>query len=219
MAATRLNSAGVLVLPDELPADLLLRRPDIQAALARVQAADAGAEAARLARYPTISISAFAGTAGLSVGDLLSAPARNFGFGPKLLLPIFDAGLLRARYRGASAELDGAIAAYHGVVLHAVHEAGDQLSLVRAYAAEHADAQQQFDYSKTGWRLAEHRFQAGLTPEQQVLEAQSRVLAARANLLSTQSLEAEARVALLVALGGSTKAPEAPKPSNRKSPP
>ena len=219
MTATRLKFAGALALPDELPADLLLRRPDIQAALARVQAADASAEAARLARYPTISLNAFAGTAALSVGALLSAPARNFGFGPRLLLPIFDAGQLRARYRGASAELDGAIAAYHVVVLHAVREAGDQLSLVRAYAAEQADAQLQLDYSGSSWQLAERRFKAGLTPEQQVLEAQSRVLAARANLLSTQTLEAEARVALLVALGGSTRAPEAPDPSNRKSPP
>lgn len=207
IARPQLHAAGSLPLPEELPGDLLLRRPDVQAALARVQAADASAEAARLARYPDIALTAFAGTAGLSLADLFSAPARTFGVGPKVLLPIFDAGQLRARYQVAGSELDAAVAAYNGAVLNAVRETGDQLSLLRALAAERHDAQQQLDHLSEAFRLAQERHQAGITAEQTVLEAESRVLSARASLVSTRALETESRVALLVALGGSAAAP------------
>ena len=210
IARPRLNLAGGLPLPEELPGDLLRRRPDVQAALARVRAADAGAEAARLARYPDISLNALAGTAGLHLSDLLSLPAHTYGVGPQLLLPVFDAGQLRARYLAAGSELDAAIAAYDGAVLNAVRETGDQLSLVRALSAEHLDAQQQLDHLSAAYRIAQERRQAGLSAEQTVLDAELRVLAARAGLLATQTLEAQARVGLLVALGGADAAREPP---------
>jgi outer membrane protein TolC len=44
-----------------VPSDLLLRRPDIAAALARVGAADQDAAAAIAARYPRLSITATLG--------------------------------------------------------------------------------------------------------------------------------------------------------------
>jgi NodT family efflux transporter outer membrane factor (OMF) lipoprotein len=205
----QLTLTGGLPLPDELPGDLLLRRPDIQAALARVQAADADAEAARLAKYPDIRLSAFYGTAGLSLDDLLAGPARTFGLGSRLLLPIFDAGQLQARHQLAGAELGAAIAAYNGTVLRAVREVADQLSLRRAYAAESSDAQQQFDLSSEALRLAQSRLQAGIAATQSVLDIQARAFAAHANLISTRALEAESRIALLVALGGDAPTPAA----------
>jgi NodT family efflux transporter outer membrane factor (OMF) lipoprotein len=206
---SQLTLTGGLPLPNDLPGDLLLRRPDIQAALARVQAADADAEAARLAKYPDIRLSAFIGTAGLSLDDLLAGAARTHGLGSHLLLPIFDAGQLRARYQVAGAELGAAIATYNGMVLRAVREVADQLSLLRAYAAERSDAQQQFNLSSDALRLAERRQQAGIAAEQSVLDIQARVFAAHANLISTQALEAESRIALLIALGGNAPTPAA----------
>jgi NodT family efflux transporter outer membrane factor (OMF) lipoprotein len=180
----QLQLAGALPLPQELPGDLLLLRPDIQAALARVYAADANAAAARLARYPDISLSAFAGTASLSLDDLLAAPARTFGAGTRLLLPMFDGGQLRSRHLAARSELDDAIALYHGAVLRAVREVADQLSLVRAYTAERGDAQRQFELTHNAWQLADKRMQAGISAAQPVLELQSRANAARINQLS-----------------------------------
>jgi NodT family efflux transporter outer membrane factor (OMF) lipoprotein len=197
-----LDGAATLALPEDLPADLLLRRPDIQAALAWVRAADSGAEAARLARYPDLQLAAFAGTAGIGLGDLLSAPARTLGVGPKLLLPVFDAGVLRARYQAAGAELNAAVAAYDEAVLSAVRETADQIGLLHALVAEHRDAEQELVHLSAAYRLVSERRQAGLSGEQAVLEAESRLLTARASLVTTRALEDESRVALLVALGG-----------------
>jgi NodT family efflux transporter outer membrane factor (OMF) lipoprotein len=193
---------GTLPLPAVIPGDLLLRRPDVQAALARVEAATAAEEAARLAAYPEINLRAFAGFAALTLQDLLSAPARTYGLGPQVRLPIFDAGLLRARFRGAGADLEAAVAQYDATVLVAVREVADGITTVDELGREFKDSDERLALLADARRLAEERYRGGLTTRVAVLEAEARVLAARRTLVATRALEAEARVALVVALGG-----------------
>ena len=52
----QLNLEAALPLPNELPVNLLARRPDVIAARARIEAADAQKRAARAAFYPNISL-------------------------------------------------------------------------------------------------------------------------------------------------------------------
>jgi NodT family efflux transporter outer membrane factor (OMF) lipoprotein len=142
VARPQLTYSDALPLPPALPGDLLLRRPDVQAALARVEAATAAEDAARLAAYPEINLRAFAGFAALTLSDLLSAPARTYGLGPSVRLPIFDAGLLRSRLRGAGADLESAVAQYNATVLSAVRDVADGLTTADALGRETRDAEQ-----------------------------------------------------------------------------
>ena len=57
----QLQLEAVLPLPMELPVNLLARRPDVIAARARIEAADAGKRAARAAFYPDVTLTALAG--------------------------------------------------------------------------------------------------------------------------------------------------------------
>ena len=215
----RLSYDGAIPLPAVIPGDLLLRRPDVLAALARVEAATAAEDAARLAAYPEINLRAFAGFAALTLADLVSAPARTYGVGPAVHLPLFDGGLLRARLRGASADLDGAVAQYDATVLDAVHEAADAITTVDVLGRALKDADQRLAALVDAERLADERFRGGLATRLTVLEARVRVLAARRALIATRALEAEARVALVVALGGgAAPPPAAPVASQRTSP-
>ncbi|MBS0394426.1 MAG: efflux transporter outer membrane subunit [Proteobacteria bacterium] len=198
----RVDFDAALPVPAELPGDLLLRRADVRAALARVGSAAAGADAARLAAYPDLNLRAFVGFAALTLGDLLSAPARTYGAGPALHLPIFDAGLIRARARGAGADLDAAIAAYNRTVLEAVREAADDLSSLEALQRERAEAEHRATLLGEARRLAEERYRGGLGTRLAVLEAEARELAARRALLNLRALAAQGRVALVIALGG-----------------
>jgi NodT family efflux transporter outer membrane factor (OMF) lipoprotein len=208
---------GALALPAVVPGDLLMRRPDVQAALARVEAATAAADAARLAAYPEINLRAFAGFAALTLTDLLSAPARTYGLGPAIQLPIFDAGLLRARYRGAGADLESAIAQYNATVLEAVRDVADEITTIDALDRELADADQRLGLLVDARRLAEERYQRGLANRIAVLEAEARVLAARRTLVNTRALAAQARVALVVALGGGAQPALAVSPVSTKA--
>ncbi len=203
---------GALPLPATLPGDLLARRPDVQAALARVQAASASEDVARLAAYPDINLNAFAGLAALTLKDLLSAPARTYGLGPSIRLPIFDRGRLQAEYRGAGADLESAVARYNVTVLDAVREVADAITTRTSLGRELTQADERVTLLAEAERLAAERYRGGLTAQLALLEANARVISARRGLVTTRALETEARVQLVLALGGGVQ-PEIATPS------
>lgn len=204
-----LDPAAVLPLPAALPADLLGHRPDVLAARDRIEGARAGQAAARAAFYPDINLMAFAGTSAVGLGKLFVGNSAVYGAGPAIHLPLFDAGRLRAEYRGAAAEIDDAVAAYNGSVLQAVRETSDQLSLVEALNAQIVQQQRSLDDAEAAYRLAEERYRAGLTTYLTVLTTETAVLSARREHVGLISDQAIARVNLLLAVGGNFD-PQAP---------
>jgi len=198
-----LDPAAVLLLPAALPADLLGHRPDVLAARDRVEAARASQGAAKAAFYPDINLVAFVGTSAIGLDNLFQGASRSYGAGPAIHLPLFDAGRLRAEYRGAAAEIDDAVAAYNRSVLQAVRETSDQLSLVEVLNAQNVQQQRSLDDAEGAYRLAEERYGAGLSSYITVLNTETAVLRARREHVALLSEQAIARVNLLLAVGGS----------------
>jgi NodT family efflux transporter outer membrane factor (OMF) lipoprotein len=198
-----LDPAVILPLPAALPADLLGSRPDVLAARDRIEAARAGQAAAHAAFYPDINLAAFAGTSAVGFDNLFHGSSGAYGAGPAIHLPLFDAGRLRAEYRGAAAEIDDAVSAYNQSVLQAVRETSDQLSLIEALSAEILLQQRSLDDAETAYNLAEERYRAGLSSYLTVLNTETAVLSARREHIALLSGGAIARVSLLLAVGGS----------------
>jgi NodT family efflux transporter outer membrane factor (OMF) lipoprotein len=205
----KLDPAALLPVPAMLPADLLGHRPDVLAARDRIEAARAGRAAAKAAFYPDINLVAFAGTSAIGLSNLFQGASGSYGGGPAIHLPLFDAGRLRAQYRGAAAEIDDAVAAYNQSVLRAVRETSDQLSLVDALNAQIVEQQRSLDDAEAAYRLAEERYEAGLSSYLTVLNTETEVLSARREHVALLSDQAIARVNLLLAVGGSFD-PQAP---------
>ena len=203
------DPAAILSLPAALPADLLGHRPDVLAARDRVEAARAGRAAAKAAFYPDINLAAFADTSAIGLSNLFQGDSRSYGAGPAIHLPLFDAGRLRAEYRGAAAEIDDAVGAYNQSVLRAVRETSDQLSSLEALNAEIVQQQRSLDDAEAAYRLAEERYQAGLSNYLTVLNTETEVLSARREHVALVSDQAIARISLLLAVGGSFD-PQAP---------
>jgi NodT family efflux transporter outer membrane factor (OMF) lipoprotein len=204
-----LDPAAILPLPVALPADLLGRRPDVLAARDRIEAARGGQAAAKAAFYPDINLTAFAGTTAVGFSNLFRSTSGAYGAGPAIHLPLFDAGRLRAEYRGAAAEIDDAVAAYNQSVVRAVRETADQLSLVEALNAQIDQQRRSLDDAEAAYQLAEERYRAGLSSYLTVLATETTVLGARREHVTLVSDEAIARVNLLLAVGGSFD-PQAP---------
>lgn len=204
-----LDVEAVLPLPQTLPADLLGRRPDVLAARDRVEAATAGQAAAKAAFYPDVNLVAFAGTSAIGFGQLFQAASGAYGAGPAIHLPVFDAGRLRAGYRGASAGIDAAVAGYNDAVLQAVRQSADQLSLIAALDQQLAEQGQSLAAAEDAYRLAASRYNAGLASYLTVLTAETQVLNAREQRVDLLAAQANARVSLLLAVGGSFQ-PQAP---------
>jgi NodT family efflux transporter outer membrane factor (OMF) lipoprotein len=196
----RLDAA--LELPQSLPADLLGRRPDVLAARTRIEAATSGQAAAKAAFYPDINLTAFAGFAAIGAGNLFQSASATYGVGPAIHLPIFDAGRLKAEYRGATAQIDDAVATYNSTVLRAVREAADQLTRIAALGEQLVQQQKALDAAEAAYHLAGERYQAGLSTYLTVLNAETQVLAARRQRVELAAAQANARVGLMLAVGG-----------------
>jgi NodT family efflux transporter outer membrane factor (OMF) lipoprotein len=102
-----------------LPSELLRRRPDLQASLLRLQAADARAAAAVAARYPRLDLSAALTTPGASGGVFDNWLGNILA---QLSLPLFDGGKRRAEVTRTQAVVEESLNDYAQVLLEALAE-------------------------------------------------------------------------------------------------
>ena len=198
----KMHTDGTLSMPSAVPIDLLARRPDILASKLRIASAQAGLAAAKADFYPNIDLSAFAGTQAIGLDNLFHRAAGAFAVGPALHLPVFDAGMLRAKYRANTANIDVALTAYNQAVLSAVQETSDQLSNIGTLDTSLVEQQQSLDDAEEAFRLATKRYNAGLTTYLTVLSTETQVLAARREHVDLEWARASARVTLLIDIGG-----------------
>ncbi|MBC5784012.1 efflux transporter outer membrane subunit [Ramlibacter sp. USB13] len=185
-----------------LPADLLARRPDVNAARWRVEAASQDVKSAQAQFYPNVNLTAFLGLSTLGLGKLLDLGSTQWGVGPAIRLPIFDAGRLRANLKGRTADLDSAIESYNGAVLEAFHEAGDAVAAVQSVERQQAEQRQAEAAAEGAYDIAVQRYRAGLGTFLNVLSAENAVLAQRRLGVDLAARALDARVALYRALGG-----------------
>ena len=212
--APRLATLHPVALPATLPADLLGRRADISAARWRVEAATQDVAAARAQFYPNINLSAFIGLSSIGLDRLLRAGSEQYGVGPAIRLPLFDAGRLRANLRGRASDLDLAIETYNGAVVDAVRDVADQLGSLRSIERQRREQEQAQAAAESAYDLATQRYRAGLGSYLNVLTAETNVLAQRRSAADLEARALDTQVALIRALGGGYDAAssEAPAP-------
>ena len=113
LPGSHLQSAAVLVqVPAELPSSLLQRRPDVLAAEHSLKSANIDIGAARAAFFPSISLTANAGSASSSLSSLFKAGSGAWTFAPSISVPIFDAGSNRATLDSAKVEKEIQVQTY-----------------------------------------------------------------------------------------------------------
>lgn len=189
-------------IPAGVPASVLARRPDVSAAQTQILAAQARVGIAKAAWLPNISLTASGGFASPELGDLFKWSARSWGVGALLSLPIFDGGRREAGVQSASAQLEGAAAAYRGQVLVAFREVEDQLSALRLLD-EQAQVQARAVNSATrATGLSESRYRNGLDSQLELLDARRSELRSRRQALQVKASQYQATVELIRALGG-----------------
>lgn len=202
IGATKLALAGALPLPDVLPADLLARRPDILAAKARIEAAAQGREVARKAFYPNINLLGLVGFQALGLGNMVDWGSRTASGGAAFDLPILDGGKRKADYRGATADLDVAVADYNDDVLGAVRDAADAITRVDSARKDLAQQRAVLGGLSETDRLNQVRVRSGLDSRLDTIESGIRLLEAQLGVADLEADNAIRRVQLLVAVGG-----------------
>ena len=188
--------------PVGLPAELLVRRPDLAAAERRLAAAGLGVSEARAALLPRISLTGSAGRSSEELDDLLDSDFSVWSLAAGVLQPIFQGGRLRAAVDLAEANQREALEGYAAAALTAFSEVELALAADR-YLAEQVAALAEAAEQAAGARdLAEERYLAGLVDYLTVLDGQRRAFAAESSLIAARRERLAARVDLHLALGG-----------------
>lgn len=207
-ATDALATVSLLVdLPGGVPSSVLQRRPDVQAAEHALIARHADIGAARAALFPTISLTASAGTGSSALSGLFKAGSGSWSLGPSASLPIFDGGARDAALRQAEVGRDIALASYDKAIQTAFREVADALA-VRATLADRLALQQSLlASSERQLRLAETQYRAGSTTQLDLLDAQRSLVSAQQALVTLRLSEQLNRLTLYKVLGGGWQAP------------
>lgn len=199
--ASMLNAAPP-VLRADLPSEVLRRRPDIGAAEAQLQAAQANVEAARRALFPRISLTASLGQASRDLSSLFAGGTWVWGVAPQLLAPIFDAGRARAGVAQASAVQQSTLAQYEKAVQVAFKEVSDALAARTTLNEQLQAVQAQVQAETERLRLADTRWRLGASAFLEVLDAQRSLYAAQTALIQVQAQLLVNQGTLYKVLGG-----------------
>lgn len=185
--------------PEDLPSQLLARRPDVAQAEQTLVAADRSLAAARKRFLPQLRLSAAGGAA---FSSLLADPITIWSIGGSVLAPLFEGGRLRAGAETAAGQRDQAAESYRRAALTAFREVDDALAGVVS-----ADEQLRIGIAQRAavaesYRLARNRYREGYSPFLDELDAQRGLLSAELALVQSRSDALTARITLYRALGG-----------------
>ncbi|MCS3514436.1 MULTISPECIES: AdeC/AdeK/OprM family multidrug efflux complex outer membrane factor [Pseudomonas] len=188
--------------PAGLPSDLLARRPDILAAEHSLLAANANIGAARAAFFPSISLTANAGTSSANLDGLFKSGSGSWTFTPTISLPIFNAGALRASLNYSEIQKDIGVANYEKAIQTAFQEVSDGLTARKTYVDQLQAQSDLVNASQDYYRLAERRYRIGVDSNLTFLDAQRSLFSNQQRLINDRLAQLQAEVNLYRALGG-----------------
>jgi multidrug efflux system outer membrane protein len=189
-------------MPDFLPSELLLRRPDIRAAEANLIAANAQIGVATAERLPRFNLALFYGSAAGDLNDLLSHNAEIWGASGSLLAPLVDFGRNQARVEIAEALRDQDEVRYQITVQTAFREVRNALLLSETATQRETAIRRQMESVRKTLQLVELRYQEGYSSFIEVLDAQRQLLTAELALTEATRDRYNAAAAMFNALGG-----------------
>ncbi|MBR0648258.1 efflux transporter outer membrane subunit [Roseomonas terrae] len=188
--------------PAGVSSAILLRRPDVLAAERNLVAANAEIGAARAAFFPSITLTASAGTASASLSNLFGAGSGTWSFAPQINLPIFTGGTLQGSLDAAKIRTDIQVATYERAVQTAFREVADSLAARGTFDRQIAAQRALVGAYQGAYGVALTRFRSGLDNYQAALDAQRQLFTAQQELIAQELLRQQNRVSLYRALGG-----------------
>jgi NodT family efflux transporter outer membrane factor (OMF) lipoprotein len=197
---------GLPQIPFAVPSTLLERRPDIAAAERRAAAANAQIGVARGAYFPSVTLSATAGSRSASAATWLTTPAHYWSLGPNIAEALFDGGLREARVAQAQAASDGSIAVYRQTVLQGFSEVEDNLAALRVLEEEAKVQGEAVDAAQQTLKLTTSLYRAGTVGYLNVIVAQAAALASERTAIDILSRRLTSSVNLVKSLGGGWQA-------------
>ena len=185
-----------------IPADLLMRRPDIRSAEHQINAQAASLGASKSDWLPQVFIKGSVGYASKDFKDLTKHQSFTYEIAPALSWTIFSGGKLVNATKSARAQLDEAIDQFNQTVLTAVQETDNAMTAYRSSIKQIVALREVRNQGQETLTLSLDLYKQGLTPFQNVLDAQRSLLSYENQLVQARGNSLLQLIALYQALGG-----------------
>jgi len=200
-SAERLTQLAAPAVAPGLPSDLLVRRPDLQSAEARLAAADADVAAARAALLPSFSLSASGGIGSAALLSLAGG-AGSASLAASLAQTLFDGGRRQLQVESSQSQRVVLVEGYAGAVRQALKEVQDGLGNADTAQRQEGTQREVVAQAQRALDLSERRYREGLDTLLTVLDAQRTLFNAQDALAQTQLARLTTAVDLYRVLGG-----------------
>jgi len=184
----------------EIPAELLMRRPDIRAAASQVAVQSAQIGIAEADFYPSISLLGNIGWSGNTINSTPDTGSISVGTG--INWNIFDYGRIENNVRVQDARLQQTIESFQNNVLQAAREIDDAaIQVVKTYELKEV-LRESLTAAERSLELANSRYAEGYSDFQRVIDAQRALLVQSTNELVNRGNNISAVISLYKAIGG-----------------
>lgn len=185
-----------------LPADLLLRRPDIRSAERSVSAQAALVGASKSDWLPQVFLKGSIGYAAQELKDFTQRKSMTYEIAPALSWTLFKGAQLVNATKLAKAQLDEAINQFNQTVLTAVQETDNAMNAYQNSIKQIVALREVLYQGQETLALSLELYKQGLTPFQNVLDAQRSLLSYENQLVQAKGSSLLQLIAMYQALGG-----------------
>ena len=185
-----------------MPVDLLMRRPDVRSAERSVNAQAALLGASKADWLPKVFLKGSFGYAARDLKDLTKSKSMMYEIAPSMSWTLFSGGQLVNATRLAKAQLDESINQFNQTVLTAVQETDNAMNSYRNSIKQIVALREVRNQGIETLKLSLELYKQGLSPFQNVLDAQRSLLSYENQLVQAQGSSLLQLITLYKALGG-----------------
>jgi multidrug efflux system outer membrane protein len=185
-----------------LPSELLLRRPDVQAAEANLMAANADIRVAHAEFFPSFTLTASEGLESYALSHYTVPPLNVYSLLGNVSAPLFEGGRLRAQLHYAQARYEELLQDYRKSALSAFGDVENALTAVKETRDQHDAQVQTLRSARRSYQMAQEAFHGGTTTILNVFTAEEAVTAAEDSESQSHIAYTHALISLYQALGG-----------------
>ena len=182
------------------PSEVLFNRPDIQIAMAEIEASLYQQRSARKRWFPSLTLSGNYGGESIRFDDLLDAQ-NAWDWALSVTKTLFDAGMERSERKAVEWESKAAVSELRSVVMNAVLEIHDVVAEERKLEQQSSYLQEASATALNNYEYQEKRYLEGLDPIVLMLNAKEEQLGIEAQLNELQAARLVNRIDTILALG------------------
>lgn len=198
------------ILPTQLkagvPSDLLKNRPDIRQAEFELLAAKADVKAAKLAFYPSLTITGSMGFQAFNTAYLFSSPESiAYSLLGNLTAPLINRNAIKAGFNAANSNQTAALYNYQKSIINGYVEVYNEMANIKNLEQIQEFKKQEVDVLNRSIETSSELFRTGRATYLEILMTQKSALQSKLELVNTQKRQFNAVINIYKALGGGWK--------------